>query len=177
MDMSEFDQNDLLVSVHNYPRWSRGRTEDVSRKIMKSFPGKVYGLYEDDSREWQHGREFMDDELETEEGVGYFDPNELDIGDPDYVVLIGGNIGSCHGHAYESLEEDLEDAQYIFPPEACFGYVNYPTLDEGYHTLKQFQKGTIPVDRAIDRRLQDIAEETDFERYDWSNCSIQRIEL
>jgi hypothetical protein len=176
MHISEFTEEDVLFSLHNYDKWARGQTQGATEDLLEAFPGETYGLHEDDFEHRQYGRENIDQPIETEDKSGQFSRNKLDIEHPDYVVLAGGNIGECHWQVYDILQKELEsDTEFVFPPETCFGYTNLSSPQPGYHTLEQLQTGELESDFP-DYFIDQMASEEGFDKYDWGKCSIQNIE-
>lgn len=177
MDIEEFGEDDVFVNVHGYDRWDRGITEDAMRKIAELFPGKIYGIAEEGFEDQLHTRDQTEEEniIRSREEQGRFDRRGLGIENADHVVLAGGEYGFCHNKAYRIIEREVDDAEFIFPPEACFGLAETSNPDLFLYTFDEFQSGDLPVEDTT-YFVEQIAETKQrHEEYDWSQCSIQPV--
>lgn len=178
MHIDDFGEQDVFVNIHGYDRWDiRSQVEEPVERISEEFPGKVFGVAEEGFEDELYGHEDMDLTIQSRPRSGKFDRRGLEIDDANYVVLSGGEYGACHHSSYEILRSEVDDAEFIFPPEACFGWVECKNPDLSSYTLDEFQRGTLPVNDQQYFGQKIIERREDLGDYDWGSSSIQPVKV
>lgn len=177
MDIEEFGEDDVFVNVHGYDRWDKGITEDAMRRIAELFPGKIYGVAEEGFEEHLHTRNQTEEEniIRSREKQGRFDRRGLGIDNADYVVLAGGEYGFCHNDVYNILETEVDNAEFIFPTEACFGLAETSNPNLFLYRFDEFQTGDLPVEDTTYFAAKIAETRQKHGEYDWNQCSIQPV--
>lgn len=182
MHINDLSAQDVFVNVHGYEKWDKGLTKEPIENIVEDFPGEIFGVAEEGFGDELHGRENIPDEniIQSRPQQGRFDRRGLGIKDADYVVMAGGEYGLCHHGAYEIMRNEADDAEFIFPPEACFGWYKCSKPEFMGYRLDELHNGTLPVSDQqyfSQKIIEERGENEKMGEYDWKTSSIQDVEV